>query len=145
MIALLVILVVAIVLAVVGMAAAGALAVMLRDARRQAAAARATHVAEIERITAQHTAITDRILHMQQYGTPEPAEGRVTEREPDAESRVLRRISEESITVGAAMLKQEYEQAGVVVTDEEVRIEAESMLLGVSPSINPRVALRVKD
>lgn len=131
-------------LVIVG-AGAGALALLLRDARTQLGRERQSHAAEIERINTLHVQMTDRILHMQQYGTPTPKEAVVADREPDAESRVLRQISEDSVKAGSIALKQMYEDAGVMVSEEEVREEAISMLMGIAPSPHPSRALLVKD
>lgn len=137
--------VLAVVLLAVAMAAAGALAILLRDARTQIVRERQAHLAETERLNTTHATLMERVLNMQTYGTPTPKEATISEREPDAESRVLRRISQESIEAGASALKKMYEDAGIIVTIEEVRDEATSMLMGISPSVAPNRGLLVKD
>lgn len=79
--------------------------------------------------------IIERTQNVLTTGRAEPPEAIVT-REEDAESRVLRVISEETIRHGMQILRdQVYGPAGVAVEDDVLREEAIAMLNGIEPRI----------
>lgn len=102
------------------------------------------HLAEIERLNAVQTASLERLMNMQAFGTTTPKEAVVTEAEPDAETRMLRGVTEDMINHGAAVLKAEYEKRGIIVALDELRDEAHSMLLGVpfKPTLDRHLAVK---
>jgi hypothetical protein len=102
------------------------------------------HVAEIERLNAVHVSSMERLMNMQSFGTTTPKEAAVTEQEPDAETRLLRGVTQDMINHGAAVLQAEYEKRGVIVSIEELRDEAHSMILGVgfTPKTDRHLAVR---
>lgn len=109
------------------------------DAERERARAM-MHVAN-ER----HAAEIERLTNLLTVGTPARPEAVVTAPEPDAESRLIKAISEDSIRAGIIRLKQEYAQLGIVVADEEVRDEVIAMLMGNRIPENPDRILKVAD
>lgn len=103
------------------------------------------HEAEIERLRVAHEAVVERLMNLTAFGTIRPADAVVTNAEPDAESRMLRAISEDTVNAGAAVLQREYEQRGVVVSIDELRDEARAMILGVPFTPASERHLGVKD
>jgi hypothetical protein len=71
--------------------------------------------------------------NIMQYGTAVPKEAIVSEAEPDAELRAQRRVDAETLQRGIEAMKQEYANKGMHVSDEEIRDEVESMMLGIAP------------
>ncbi len=75
----------------------------------------------------------DRMANMMTIGSPTAAPPEVYSPEPDAVGRARARIHEDRVESGVQTIKQRYEQAGIGITDEEARLQVESMLLGRSP------------
>lgn len=98
---------------------------------------RERHVAEIERLNAAHTVVLERLAHTIQYGTPTPQPAVVKDEEPDAESRLIHGISEDTVREGARRIQREYEKIGHVVSIEECEAEARALAFGVTPDIPP--------
>lgn len=92
-----------------------------------------------------HDREIERLTNLLTVGTPARPEAIVTEQAPDAESRLIKQISEDSITAGISRLKDEYRQIGVLVSDEEVRDEVIAMLMGNQVKPNPDRTLPVKE
>jgi hypothetical protein len=91
---------------------------------------RARHAAEIERLT-----------NLLTIGSTARKEAVISDGEPDAESRVFKRISEDTIEAGIVALTAEYAERGIHVSAEEVRDEVISMIMGSSFTPNENVSL----
>lgn len=99
------------------------------------------HAAEVTRLhelygrmldqqsTVQKVAI-EQLMHLVQFGMPTKTEAVVSDREPDAETRLARRVTQETLDKAVANLRREYEKIGVPVTDEELRTEAQTIMTG---------------
>lgn len=92
-----------------------------------------------------HDREMERLTNLLTVGTPARPEAIVTEQAPDAESRLIKQISEDSIAAGISRLKDEYRQIGVAVSDEEVRDEVIAMLMGNQVKPSPDRSLPVKE
>lgn len=95
----------------------------------------AMYTEHIARLNDAHAAELDRVTRAIAYGTPNAPAAVVVPSAPDAEHRLQRRVQEDTIAAGAAALKAEYESAGLMLTDDEAREQAASMLLGLSPTV----------
>ena len=83
-----------------------------------------------------HAEELKRLANMKVAGTTEiPAAVRIPMK-PDAEARASAQIREETIQRGAERLKEEYHRAGMALSDEEARLQAEAMLSGRQPSLD---------
>lgn len=107
----------------------------------------ARHAAEIERMNAIHMVALERLANMVQFGAPTKTEGVISNPEPDAETRVINAITEDTIAAGVRDLKREYDERGIPVSEEELRDEVRSMIMGVGLSTQTIAArtLPVKD
>ena len=125
---------------------------------------RAAHDADLTRIHAEHekalgvqmaafATTIEGLLNTATFGSkkgPQPAVR--VEREPDAEDRAMAAIREDTIIAGARALAAQYKAAGIDVSEEDCRAEAQSMLLGITPGESPlptaaaeRVAVLARD
>lgn len=117
----------------------------LKDAKALAEQREAQHSAEIARLNTVHSDALERLMNMIQFGTVKPPEAVVTSPEPDAEQRVLRSISEDMIEAGALRLQAMYLERGTIVSMEELRDEARSMIEDVGFVGTTDRILKVKD
>lgn len=92
-----------------------------------------------------HADEIERLLNTIQFGQPTRPEAVVTTPEPDAESRVIRSISQDMIENGAKRIQAMYAERGTAVSMEECRLEAEAMITGVGLSSLPDRTLLVRD
>jgi hypothetical protein len=86
-------------------------------------------VALVLYVTERHAA---RSTNLATIGSPTPHPVEISH-EPDAEERVARLISEETIARGMQTLRAIYDTSGIPVEDEVLRAEATAMLAGVEP------------
>lgn len=102
---------------------------------------RAQQVIEIERIretyermieaqAGAHGKALEHLMNLVQFGMPTRQEAVTEEREPDAATRVARRVTEETITRAIADLRKQYAAINVPVTDAELDAEARSIIMG---------------
>lgn len=76
--------------------------------------------------------IIERTQNALTIGSPVPHAVEISH-EPDAEERVARLISEDTIARGMQSLRAIYDASGIPVEDEVLRAEATAMLAGVEP------------
>jgi len=95
---------------------------------------RAEHLREIERIVAFHRDEIERLTNAMQFGRASLPDAERISAPADAETRVLKAIGEDTradaITRGAENLKQMYQEAGLILSDEEARLQASAMVHG---------------
>lgn len=96
---------------------------------------REEHFRRTERMSSEHQHALEALGNLATYGTSRPGAA-VVDRPEDPEGRVMRQVTEASIDRGAAALKERYREAGIPLTDEEARRQAESML-----QLRPPIAL----
>lgn len=93
-----------------------------------------------ERMMATQVRVFEQSVRLVQYGAPEPQAAAIADREPDAELTVRMAVREDTIRRGVTELRRAYQAVGIVMSDDELRAEAESMVQGVSPAPRPELS-----
>ncbi len=79
------------------------------------------------------------------YGTPEKQEAVIADPAPDAEDRVNARVREDTINAGVIALVNEHAAKGIVLSEDEARLQVQSMLLGNVPVVQGLGTERFRD
>jgi hypothetical protein len=99
------------------------------------------HALAVQAEHERHAAEVERLTNLLTLGSTARKDAVISDGEPDAESRVLKRISEDTIEAGIVALTAEYAERGIHVSAEEVRDEVISMIMGSSFTPNENVSL----
>lgn len=108
---------------------------------RETANTQAIHAQAIATLHGRHAAEIERLTNLLTIGATARKEAVISSGEPDAEERILKRISEETIEAGTVALMAEYAERGIVVAAEEVRDEVISMIMGTPYTPNENISL----
>lgn len=92
--------------------------------------------AALNTINDSHAEELRRFSNMKLAGTTEIPSAIRIPMKPDAEARVAAQIKSDTINRGAERLQAEYAVNGMALSDEEARLQAESMLSGRSLSLD---------
>lgn len=84
----------------------------------------------IETQASAQKAAVEHAMNLVNFGMPKRTEAVVEEREPDAMTRAAREVQEETITRASEALKHKYAEIGVIITEEELRAEAITLVTG---------------
>ena len=84
-------------------------------------------------LTRLHIAEIERFGNMLSVGMPTVAEPEIVDAPPDAVARARKQIHDDRVSNGIAVLQQRYRDQGLVLSDEEAKVQVEAMLMGNSP------------
>lgn len=106
-----------------------AISVLYHEARDVRTTLATAHAAEIAALHDFYRTALQQVGNTVQFGTPTPEKAEI-DFEPTPEMQLGRAIQEDTIARGIEALRQEYDAAGIRITDEELRAEVVAIATG---------------